>query len=790
MDDDPAAVASSSSLTGEEGSKLTIEESVLLANDIETQNSTLRITEVSDAVNGTVSLEGSAITYEHDGSETNTGSFTYTASDAVHASTAVVTVTVTPVNDPPVAAGDSITVDEGGTLSIKMLTLLENDTDAENDPLEVLAVDNPVNGTVSLDGTAITYEHDGSETTAGSFTYTASDGTDTATAMVTVSVTPVNDPPVSVDDTVTGDEGGMLSIEATVLLDNDTDAENDPLEVLAVEDAVNGAVSLGGTAITYEHDGSETTAGSFTYTVSDGTDTATGTVTVSVAPVNDPPVAVDDTVTGDEGGMLSIEATVLLDNDTDTENDPLEVLAVDDPVNGAVSLEGAAITYEHDGSETTAGSFTYTVSDGTDTATAMVTVAVEPVNDPPVAAGDSITVDEGGTLSIKAPVPLDNDTDAEGDLLEVLDVSDAVNGTASLEGTTIIYEHDGSETTTGGFTYTVDDGTDTATALVTITVTPTNDPPMAAGDTATVDEGGTLSIKAPVLLDNDTDAEGDLLEVLDVSDAVNGTASLEGTTIIYEHDGSETTTGGFTYTVDDGTDTATALVTITVTPTNDPPIAAGDTATVDEGGTLSIKAPVLLDNDTDAEGDLLEVLDVSDAVNGTASLEGTTIIYEHDGSETTTGGFTYTVDDGTDTATALVTITVTPINDPPMAAGDTATVDEGDALSIEAAVFLDNDADAESNPLEVLAVGDAVNGTVSLDGTKIIYEHDGSETTTGGFTYTIGDGTDTATGTVTVSVTPVNDLLVVPLIVLALGVGVVVLATLVTIRVRSSRNLR
>ena len=734
LDDDPTVSSSSSLTVGEEGT-LTIHESVLLANDMETENYTLRITEVSDAVNGAVSVEGPTITYEHDGSETTTGSFSYIASDGVYTSTAMVTVTVTPVNDPPVAASDNATVDEGGALSIEAPVLLDNDTDAENDPLEVLAVGDAVNGIVSLEGPTITYEHDGSETTTGGFSYTVGDGTDTATAVVTVTVTPVNDPPVAAGDNATVDEGGALSIEAPVLLDNDTDAENDPLEVLAVGDAVNGIVSLEGPTITYEHDGSETTTGGFSYIASDGVYTSTAMVTVTVTPVNDPPVAAGDNATVDEGGALSIEAPVLLDNDTDAENDPLEILAVGDVVNGIVSLGGPAITYEHDGSETATGGFTYTVGDGTDTATAVVTVTVTPVNDPPVAAGDNATVDEGGALSIEAPVLLDNDTDAENDPLEVLAVGDAVNGIVSLEGPTITYEHDGSETTTGGFSYTVGDGTDTATAVVTVTVTPVNDPPVAASDNATVDEGGALSIEAPVLLDNDTDAENDPLEILAVGDAVNGIVSLEGPTITYEHDGSETTTGSFSYTVGDGTDTATAVVTVTVTPVNDPPVASGDNATVDEGGALSIEAPVLLDNDTDAENDPLEILAVGDAVNGIVSLEGPTITYEHDGSETTTGGFSYIASDGVYTSTAMVTVTVTPVNDPPVAAGDNATVDEGGALSIEAPVLLDNDTDAENDPLEVLAVGDAVNGIVSLEGPAITYEHDGSETTTGSFSY-------------------------------------------------------
>ena len=189
------------------------------------------------------------------------------------------------------------------------------------------------------------------------------------------------------------------------------------------------------------------------------------------------------------------------------------------------------------------------------------------------------------------------------------------------------------------------------------------------------------------------------------------------------------------YSVSDGTDTVTAMVTITVNPVNDPPVAVGDTAAVDEGGTLSLEASALLDNDTDAEDDPLSIVAVGGAVNGTVFLDGTTIIYEHDGSETTTDSLSYSVSDGTDAVTAMVTITVAPVNDPPVAVGDTAAVDEGGTLSLEESALLDNDTDAEDDPLSIVAVGDAVNGTVFLDGTTIIYAHDGSETTTGSLSY-------------------------------------------------------
>ena len=292
----------------------------------------------------------------------------------------------------------------------------------------------------------------------------------------------------------------------------------------------------------------------------------------------------------------------------------------------------------------------------------------------PSPAGDRGTVEEGDTLHVEAPALLYNDTDAEGDTLKITAVGNAVNGKVSLDGTTVIFEHDGSETITGSFSYTVTDGTDTDTNTVAITVAPVNDPPVAVGDTGAVDEGDTLSVETSALLDNDTDAENDTLSITAVGDAVNGTVSLDGTTITYEHDGSETTTGSFSYTIADGTDTDTNTVAIAVAPANDPPVAAGDRGTVEKGDTLHIEAPALLYNDTDAEGDTLKITAVGIAVNGKVSLDGTTVIFEHDGSETTTGSFSYTVTDGTASGAATVEITVVPIDDAPVTAEEKATM--------------------------------------------------------------------------------------------------------------------
>ncbi len=766
-------VAGNDTATVAEGGSVAITSSTLLSNDSDPDGDTLSVTAVAGAVNGTVALsqDKATVTYSHDGGETTTGSFTYTVSDGTATARGTVSVTVTAVNDAPVAVNDSATVSEGGSVAIAASTLLSNDSDPDGDTLSVTAVDGAVNGTVSLsnDKATVTYTHDGGETTTGSFTYTLSDGTATATGTVSVTVTAVNDAPVAVNDTATVAEGGSVAIKSSTLLSNDSDPDGDTLSVTAVGGAVNGAVALSAdkATVTYAHDGSETTTGSFTYTLSDGTATATGKVSLTVTAVNDAPVAGSDTATVAEGGSVALAASTLLSNDSDPDGDTLSVTAVAGAVNGTVALsqDKATVTYSHDGGETTTGSFTYTVSDGTATARGTVSVTVTAVNDAPVAVNDSATVSEGGSVAITSSTLLSNDSDPDGDTLSVTAVGGAVNGAVSLSAdkATVTYTHDGGETTTGSFTYTLSDGTATATGTVSVTVTAVNDAPVAGSDTATVTEGGSVAITSSTLLANDTDADGDTLSVTAVSSPVNGTVALSAdkATVTYTHDGSETTTGSFTYSVSDGTTAATGTVSVTVTAVNDPPVAVNDTATVAEGGSVAIKSSTLLSNDSDPDGDTLSVTAVGSAVNGTVALSAdkATVTYTHDGGETSIGSFTYTLSDGTATATGTVSVTVTAVNDAPVAVNDTGAVAEGGSVAIAASTLLSNDSDPDGDTLSVTAVGGAVNGTVALSADKaaVTYTHDGSETTTGSFTYTLSDGSATATGTVSVTVTAVND---------------------------------
>ena len=267
------------------------------------------------------------------------------------------------------------------------------------------------------------------------------------------------------------------------------------------------------------------------------------------------------------------------------------------------------------------------------------------------------------------------------------------------------------------------------------------------------------------MLANDTDADGTLnpASVVITQPPANGSASANANgTITYVSNGAEVSTDSFRYTVTDNTGALsnTATVTLTVTAVNDAPVAVNDAATVAEGATTTI---AVLANDTDADGTLnpASVVITQPPTNGSATVNANgTISYVSNGAEVSTDSFRYTVKDNTGALsnTATVTITVTAVNDAPVAVNDTATVAKGATTTI-AVLANDTDADGTLNPATVVITQQPTNGsaTVNANGT-ITYVSNGAEVSTDSFRYTIKDNTGALsnTATVTITVTPVN----------------------------------
>src|SRR5205085_863964 len=263
-------------------------------------------------------------------------------------------------NDPPVANNDSYTVLEAGTLNVAAPGVLANDTDQDGDPITAHLVTGPSHAssfTLNADG-SFNYVHDGTDTGNDSFTYKANDGSlDSNVATVTINVTALNDAPVANNDSFTVLEAGTVGGN---VLTNDTDEESDPLTAVLVNGPAHAssfALNASGTCH-HAHDGTDTGNDSFTYRANDGTSNSNvATVTINVTPVNDAPVANNDSYNVDEGGTLNVAAPGVLGNDTDEENNTLHAILVTGPAHASsftLNADGS-FNYTHDGSETVAG---------------------------------------------------------------------------------------------------------------------------------------------------------------------------------------------------------------------------------------------------------------------------------------------------------------------------------------------------------------------------------------------------------------------------------------------------
>ena len=725
-------------------------------------------------VTGTVTQQGDVILYDPNGQfealapgATAVESFSYTIRDDEGAEdTATVQVTITGRSEPPTPVADSATTDEDTAITFDPAA---NDTDPDGDPLTVTAVSLVGTAGVAVvlpDGT-VRYDPDGAfehllpgQSATDSFSYTVSDGQgETASETVTVTVTGVNDAAVANADSIQTDED--TSSTPVDLLANDA-GDAPALTSIDTTGTIGQVIDLGGGQVRYDPNGQfealalgQSATDSFAYTITDSDgETATATVTVTIDGRNEPPVAVDDGFTLDEESDTTFG---VLGNDSDPEGGALTITNISaGGLAGQLTVLGAdSFRYDASGAfdflglgQSATDSFTYTVTDPdgqSDTGT--VTFTVTGVNDAPDAVDDTRTIGEDvvGTFGL-----LSNDIDVDGDPLDFLGTPTASSGSVVVNpnGTiTFTPEQDFFGTVT--IDYAVTDGnggTDTAQAVITVNAI--NDAPVAVDDTATVDEDGSVTI---LVLDDDTDVEGDTLMVSEAS-AGNGSVTINANgTLGYTPDADFNGTDTIIYTVTDGNGGSdTGTVTVTVTPVNDAPQGVDDTGTTNKNEAVTLD---LLANDTDVDGDGLTVQQLSTPGNGSVVLdpEGT-VTYTPDAGYVGPDSFTYRPFDGTALGAPItVSLTVFETNADPVAVADTATTSLTDPVTID---ILANDTDGDNDTLTVTsAVVDFGTVVLNPDDT-VTYTADEGFGGNATITYTIDDGNGgSATGTATVTVT-------------------------------------
>jgi VCBS repeat-containing protein len=802
--------------------------------------------------------------------QTRDVSFTYKATDqhAADSNVAEVTITVTGVNDVPVATDEVAEAVEDGAPVVIETGTDDIDTDDAPTTLVYTILTQPAEGSVtSNDDGTFTFDPGGDfqdlaegQTRDVSFTYKATDqhAADSNVAEVTITVTGANDAPVATDEVAEAVEDGDPVVIETGTDDIDTDDAPTTLVYTILTQPAEGSVTSNddGT-FTFDPGGDfqdlaegQTRDVSFTYKATDqhAADSNVAEVTITVTGVNDVPVATDEVAEAVEDGAPVVIETGTDDIDTDDAPTTLVYTILTQPAEGSVtSNDDGTFTFDPGGDfqdlaegQTRDVSFTYKATDqhAADSNVAEVTVTVTGANDAPVATDEvAEAVEDGDPVVIETGTD-DIDTDDDPTTLVYTILTQPAEGSVtSNDDGTFTFDPGGDfqdlvedETRDVSFTYKATDqhAADSNVAEVTITVTGVNDVPVATDEVAEAVEDGDPVVIETGTDDIDTDDDPTTLVYTILTQPAEGSVtSNDDGTFTFDPDGDfqdlaegQTRDVSFTYKATDqhAADSNVAEVTITVTGVNDAPVATDEVAEAVEDGDPVVIETGTDDIDTDdAPTTLVYTILTQPAEGSVTSNDDGTFTFDPDGDfqdlaegQTRDVSFTYKATDqhAADSNVAEVTITVTGVNDDPVAQDDDVSADEDTALFGNVLVNNGNgpDFDVDGDPLTVSAVN-GVAGTVgkqvalasgalvivSANG-QFVYNPNGQFESlaegaedTDTFTYTISDGkggTDSAS--VTVTITGVNDAPV--LTPAAPDLGVTNLETPVVIQVSSLSN--
>jgi VCBS repeat-containing protein len=751
-----APLARVDSYSVDEDHVLTIAGPGVLANDLDAPGDSLTAVLVANATHGTVSLlDSGAFSYTPNGDFAGTDSFTYRALDddgGVSANT-VVNITVNPVNDAPsftAGANETVLEDSGAhTIEAWGSNLSAGPADEASQALHFsLSNDNPTlfsqQPTIDAAGN-LRYTSAPNAFGVANVTVqlvdnggTARGGQDTSAAQsFSITVVGVNDAPVPLSLTLSADEDHSISGQLPAV-----DVDGDPLGFTLFIAPGQGSVNVASNgSFTYTPNLNFFGEDGFAFVVSDGTVTSEnfGVVHITINPVNDAPVAVDNTYQAREDTPLVISQRTLgvLGNDTDVDDSQAALTAqlISSTTHGVLAFNpNGTFTYTpaHDfaGNDT----FTYRSIDphGVVSAPATVTLVVQNVNDAPVSSNSTLTTNEDTPASAAFQA-----TDIDSPTLTFTVTSGPLHGVVQVVNGNYTYTPQADFSGSDSFSFRASDGQlSSNTATVSIAVTAVNDAPVALNGVLTTNEDTQASGSLHA-----TDVDSSTLTYSVTSGPQHGVVQLlDNGNYTYTPQADFFGSDSFTFKASDGallSDAAT--LAITVNPVNDAPRAVNGTVSTAEdtpvSGTL---------NAVDVDGDTLTFTVTQAPLHGVVQLlSNGSFTYTPQADYFGSDSFSFRARDGQlDSNVATVSIAVSPVNDAPVAQADVYSVNEDSTLQTEAANgVLRNDRDVDSAVLTAAVVTGPAHGAVQfLDNGSFNYTPAANFLRIDTFTYQASDG--------------------------------------------------
>ncbi|HBC3567488.1 tandem-95 repeat protein [Vibrio parahaemolyticus] len=649
--------------------------------------------------------------------------------------------------------------EDGGSIIITTEELLSNVDDEDKDTLSVenLIIDKG-NGTLVDNGDGTwTFTPQIDDDTEVSFTFDIIDDEDiVVSGSANLDILPINDAPNAENDVITTEEDTAVTIDVLV---NDSDVEGDALSIQSASvPKEQGTVEVVDGKLVFTPAENFNGEATISYIVTDGDLTDEAKVSVTVTPVNDSPVAVDDTTSIQEDTAVTID---VLTNDTDVDGDKLSIESASVPKEqGTVEVVDGKLVFTPAENFNGDAEITYTVTDGELTDEAKVTVTVNPVNDVPtikVEAVESITEDAVSTDTVVATLTV-RDTDTPEDQLTV-SLENNSNGYFVLVGNEVKLTQAGVDAVNNDelnlkdltISASVSDGVNpTANGSDSLIVNRVNDAPTI--DNLILDQVLAEDFASYTIDLNDAFKDSDSalnFSVFGNSNVLvsieNGIATISPTA---DWNGSETLT--FTATDPSG-ESISQTVNFTVAPVAD---IVADKATVVEDTPTIIK---VLGNDTFEDDGKVVSLDTNNGpANGTVSVNPDgSVTYTPNDNYVGKDTFTYVVTSGGVSESTTVEVNVTPVNDAPVAKDDIATTQEDTAVTID---VLPNDTDVDGDKLSIQSASvPEAQGKVEIVDGKLVFTPAENFNGDAEITYTVTDGELTDEAKVSVTVNPVND---------------------------------